>query len=397
MFGWEFPPHNSGGLGVACYGLTKALSAKGINIKFVLPRESPVEANFLDVIFARVPELEPIAINSPLHGYINVSGYGCTSSRSSKQYGTSLFAEVMRYGELATLLAMNNDFDVIHAHDWLSFPAGIAVKHATGKPLVAQVHATEFDRTGGNGVNQAVYDIEKSGLDLADKIIAVSSFTKNILIKHYNVSPEKISIVHNGIDLEEYHIKFSPLDNALEAFKKRGKKVVLFVGRFSLQKNPDVFIKSAARVLELEPDTIFVMAGSGDMKEDLTMLSANLGISDKVLFTGFLRGNELNRIYKSADLFVMPSISEPFGIVPLESLINGTPVIISKQSGVSEVIKNALKVDFWDEKELSNKIIGALRHSPLRENLAANGYKEAMQVTWEKAANKVIDIYQNLS
>jgi glycosyltransferase involved in cell wall biosynthesis len=265
-------------------------------------------------------------------------------------------------------------------------------KKATGKPLIVHVHATEFDRTGGTGVNQQVYDIERAGMHAADAVIAVSQWTKNIVVNHYGVSPDKITVVHNGIDVGDV----KPVPSRVQALKDAGNKIVLFVGRITMQKGPDYFIRAAKRVLEFRPNTIFLVSGSGDMERQMIRQAAAEGISDKVFFVGFLRGEELDSIYQSADLYVMPSISEPFGITPLEALANGTPVLISRQSGVAEVLNHALKTDFWDIDDTADKIISTLDHPCLHESLKVNGGREVAKNTWAVAAGKCLDVYGRL-
>jgi len=271
----------------------------------------------------------------------------------------------------------------------------MAAKAATGAPLIAHVHATEFDRTGFGSVNQSVYDIERRGMHTADKILAVSQYTKDIIVKHYGVSPDKIEVLHNAIDADD-----SAVSTAAEAEMKRlkdgGWGVVLFVGRLTLQKGPDYFLAAARKVISHRPNTLFVISGSGDMAKQIIDRSAELGIGDRVLFTGFMREKELARLYGAADLVVMPSVSEPFGIVPLESLLNGTPVLISKQSGVVEVIHNSLKTDFWDTDEMANKIVAVLRHKELQNTLKENGQSEVRNITWDKPAVRCVDLYEEL-
>ena len=281
---------------------------------------------------------------------------------------------------------------MIHAHDWLSFPAGLRAKEVSGKPLIVHVHATEFDRTGGNGVNPEVYAIEKEGMTRADRVVTVSHFTKNLVTRHYGVPDYKVTVVHNGIDFE---VK-PRLDERLSALKRRGERLILFVGRITLQKGPDYFLQAARRVIDLEPGVTFVMVGSGDMTGQIVEQAAALGLGQRFIFAGFLRGDELDAIYQAADLLVMPSVSEPFGLTPLESLANGTPVLVSRQSGVSEVLRHALKVDFWDIDEMVNQIIAVLRHPPLKRTLAVYGQTDARRVTWSAAAEKCLNIYRSL-
>ena len=301
-------------------------------------------------------------------------------------YGASLFEEVYKYSEVAKDIALSEDFDIIHCHDWMTFQAGINAKKIKNKPLVVHVHSTEFDRTGGNGVNQHVYDIERYGMEYADFVIAVSNFTKNKIIKHYGINPEKIGVVHNAIELK---------DDAVFEIKKY-EKVVLFLGRITLQKGPDYFLYAAKKVLDYDPDVKFIIVGSGDMERFIIEKAAELGISKNVLFAGFLQGNEVSKAYKMADLYVMPSVSEPFGITALESIRNGTPVLMSKQSGVSEVIKHCLKADFWDVDDIANKILAALHYKALHQTLKEHGSLEIKKFNWDEPAKKCINIYNKL-
>ncbi len=389
MFGWEFPPHNSG-------GLSKALSTAKTKITFVLPKELPgLVHKFLDIRFANLEKIKFSRVGVFLHPYITSSTYLEELERTGKvgMYGLHLFEEVKRYGELARAIAKKEKFDVIHAHDWLSFSAGIAAKEVSGKPLVVHVHATEFDRTAGHP-NQYIYDAEKRGLDAADCIIAVSHHTKNTIVTHYAISPEKIAVVHNGIDIAEHQ---TSVDDTLEWIRKAGKQIVLFVGRITIQKGPDYFVKAAKRVIEMNPNVMFVVSGSGDMEGQMIRLASDMGISDNFFFTGFMRGEELLRLYRAADLFVMPSVSEPFGITPLEALANHTPVLISKQSGVAEVLPNALKSDFWDTEDMADKILAVLREKNLRQALSENGHEDARRTTWEEAAGKCMVVYDQLT
>jgi glycogen synthase len=393
MFGWEFPPHNSGGLGVACYGLSKALATQKIEVIFVLPKKlKGVKRDFLKIIDPGVSYRSSYVFNSPLYPYVNSKNYSSLFFDLKEVYGNSLLEEVLRYAEFGRIIAKKEKFDVIHAHDWLSFGAGINAKKISGKPFIAHVHATEFDRCGGESINSLVYRLEKEGMEKADKVIAVSNFTKNIIVKHYGISEEKIEVVHNGVDFSEYET----LSRNIHKIKEVGKKLVLFVGRLTLQKGPDYFIKAAQRVCEIRNDVYFIVSGSGDMENFLMEEVARTGLSDRILFTGFLRGNELKEIYREADLFVMPSVSEPFGITPLESLVNGTPVLISRQSGVSEVITHALKADFWDIDDMAGKIMATLSYDSLSSCLTEYGKAEATTITWDNAAKKCINIYNSL-
>lgn len=389
MFGWEFPPLSSGGLGTACYGLTKGLSNKGIEITFVLPYSFDVDSpDFVKLVSAGNVKIRKIA--SALQPYMSSQEYRkSVSTKQPRIYGSTLFDEVYRYTLAAEKIAEEEDFDIIHCHDWMTFGAGIRAKRKKDKPLVTHVHATELDRTGGHQVNQYVYDLERYGMNKADKIIAVSNFTKNKIITHYGVQPEKIQVVHNAVDFSHY--------SSDENFEiKKTDRVVLFLGRVTLQKGPDYFVYAAKKVLENEKNVKFIIAGSGDMEPFIIEKAAELGIADKVLFAGFLNQNDVERAYKMADVYVMPSVSEPFGITTLEAMKNKTPAIISKQSGVSEVIRHCLKVDFWDVDEISNKIIALLRYNPLHETLRENGFFEVKKFNWDIPADKCIEVYNEL-
>lgn len=396
MFGWEFPPHNSGGLGVACWGLTRALADLGVDVTFVLPKKVPVESVHCKLCFAEsYGTISLRKIDTCLTPYITSEQYRSMRGRTPGMYGASLFDEVLRYGVLARDIARDEEFDVIHAHDWLSFLAGIEAKKISGKPLVVHVHATEFDRVGDGPVNQFVYDIEREGMEEADKVIAVSQFTKDILTQKYGILEEKIEVVHNGVEERDF-VSETSVPEFIEQIKKSDKKVVLFVGRITLQKGPDYFVKVAKKVLEYMSDVYFVVAGSGDMEGRMIEDVARAGISDKFIFTGFLRGDELDSIYQSADLYIMPSVSEPFGIAPLEAVMQGAPALISKQSGVSEVLKHSLKADFWDIDDMANKVLGVLEHPALQKTLSKSSRKEAKGINWNEAAQKCILLYNEL-
>lgn len=389
MFGWELPPFNSGGLGTACYGLTRALSQQNIDITFVLPQRVGVKADFMKLVFADLegfewpPEITPYDTLKMLPPGI------------PPDMVRDLLSAVNMYARRAAAIAKKHKFDLVHSHDWLCFPAGVVASHVSHQPLVTHVHATELDRSGGNGVNPTVFGIEKNGMHHSGAVIAVSSFTKNLLKTYYQVKSDKIDVVHNGINADEFDI---PLDeqNPLDTLKQAGFKIVLFLGRLTLQKGPDYFLKAAKRTLEYYPKAVFLIVGSGDMEGQLVNEAVNLGISDKVLFAGFLRGKMLTQAFKAADLFVMPSVSEPFGLTALESVAAGTPAIISKQSGVSETMSHVLKVDFWDVEEMANQIIAVLNFSSLHVALKDNGKHEVKKVSWQAAAAKTIEIYKKV-
>jgi len=421
MLGWEFPPFISGGLGTACYGLTRAMDQLGIEVTFVLPRM--VESEYATHVKLLTPgsrkaaasfkfnELKNVkfhTISSALQPYTTPETYqrriedilrrkheergGNIKSASpiavSRDYSCDMYTEVHRYAAIAAELAENEQFDVVHAHDWMTYPAGIAVAAVSGRPLVVHVHSTEFDRSGEH-VNQTIYDIERAGIQRADRVIAVSHFTRNVIISRYGVSGEKVEVVYNGVDR---NANWSSADTDIS----KDEKIVLFLGRITMQKGPEYFLQAAKKVLEVMDNVKFVMAGSGDLMHRSIELAAELGIGHKVLFTGFLRGEDVQKIYKMADLYVMPSVSEPFGIAPLEAMDNDVPVLISKQSGVSEVLVHALKVDFWDVNEIANKIVAVLKYPPLQMTLRSHGNFEVRKLRWQDAAAKCAKIYEEM-
>lgn len=422
MFGWEFPPFNSGGLGTACLGLTKGLSSLGVDVTFVIPKapkglaaqHSHVNITVAsrvkptqETINKSLPHIHFEEVRTLLTPYMTESEYLAKYKASLKEemlrrgitetedhgtdttvYGKDLYSEVIRYSNKAALIASQKEFDVIHAHDWMTYKAGIVAKAVSNKPLVLHIHATEFDRTGGN-CNQTVYDIEREGFHAADKILAVSNLTRDTVIQKYGVPPDKVSVVHNAVEFSNKHIECSSKLSQTD-------KIVLFLGRITLQKGPEYFVQAAAKVLTKLPNTTFVVAGNGDMEHRMIDLAADLGIGKKMIFTGFLRGDDIDRAYKMADLYVMPSVSEPFGITPLESMRNGTPVLISRTSGVSEVVTHALKVDFWDIHQMASKMISVLKYAPLHECLRDNGSKEVCKFDWKNPAQLCVQAYHEV-
>ena len=402
MFGWEFPPFSSGGLGTACYGLTKHLSQKGVDIIFVIPKAPyDISSDFVTIRNAHIDTdfvlHKQISVKSSIVPYVGLEQYEMQCSKIIPEkrnnnlsvYGSNLIAEVFRYGELAARIAKSEDFDIIHVHDWLTYLAGIEAKKVSGKPLVAHIHATEFDRTAGSP-DPLIYDLEKRGFEAADVIIAVSNFTKSMVVKHYGINPDKIKVVHNGVEINH----MLPDNYNFKIFSS--EKVVLFLGRITIQKGPEYFLEAAKKVLDVEKNVKFIMAGSGDMMDYIVHKSIELGISDHVFFTGFLKGADIERAYKMADVYVMPSVSEPFGITPLEAMSYGVPTIISKQSGVSEITRNCLKVDFWDVNEIANKIVAILRYKELNNTIKKHGYLEVKNINWAVSAEKCIDIYHTV-
>ena len=390
MLGWEWgPPFNSGGLGEACVGLTRALSAKGVGITFILPKRLNLKVDFLNLIFADVDEASEALVSV----YTTRTSWSRLFPVDSAPGFQDYVSSSLKFAEKVKLLLkhLNNSIDVIHAHDWLTYPAAIVAKQILNKPLVVHVHSTEYNRTGGNNPNPAVYEIEKKGFEEAERILPVGGYMKEIIKDKYGINADKIEIVYNGVDDNRKN-----LPPSLTAFKKIGYKIVLYLGRITIQKGPEYFVRAAKIASQYFPKVIFVVTGSGDMEGQMMSEAANAGILDKFIFTGFLRGDERDRIFQAADLYVMPSVSEPFGITALESVVNGTPVLISKQSGVSEILKNALKCDFWDVDEMANKVVAVLKHRSLKDNLKTESEKEISYFSWSRAADEVLSVYNQL-
>lgn len=412
MFGWEFPPHILGGLGTASYGLAEGIHAQGdVDIDFVLPKPFGDEPKQ----FARIigADCTPVAWRDVSREYVE-SRIGNIMSPDlyfelrnniyadfnykrlndlgsiefSGRYPDNLLEEIDNYSIVAGVIARTVPFDVIHSHDWLTYPAGIHAKNVTGKPLVIHVHATDFDRSRGN-VNPDVYRIEKDGMDHADHIITVSDLTRRTVIEKYHQDPAKVTTVHNAV------IPLS--DDILNLPKRKSKeKVVTFLGRITMQKGPEYFVEAAAKVLASTPNVRFVMAGSGDKMEDMINLVSARSIADRFHFTGFLKGKQVYEMLAASDVYVMPSVSEPFGISPLEAMQMSVPSIISKQSGCAEILHHVIKTDYWDIDAMADAIHSLVTYAPLHRELQQQGVDEIKQITWEKAGKKVVDIYKQV-
>jgi glycosyltransferase involved in cell wall biosynthesis len=401
MLGWEFPPYFAGGVGTVTYELTKALAKKGIQVTYIMPNgPEHVSSSHVKLLVAshemRKLGIKTKSVKSLITPYASVQEYSWNYQKMSigqrdkqfgKLYSANLLEEMDRFAQAVCEIAEDEEFDVIHAHDWTTIPAALALKRKTGKPLVLHVHITEFDKTGGEHADPTVYKIEHDGFHQADTIIAVSKMVKQRLINQYYVNPDRIQVVYNSVES----------DDGITVTRERlsaNDKLVLFLGRVTLQKGPDYFLEAAAKVVPLMPNVKFVIAGTGDMLPRMIERAAELGLGNKVIFPGFVTREEGDKLYRMADLFVMPSVSEPFGIVPLEAMKNGTPAIVSRQSGVSEVLNHALKVDFWDVEDLANKMIAALTYDSLHATLTHHGAIEISTFTWEAPADACIRIYE---
>ena len=427
MFGWEFPPHIAGGLGTACYGMTQGLARNDVEVIFVMPKASgdedqsfvkvvnasDIEARYCDASIEGsediMSKISFIHIDSNMVPYISPeewATYRESYERTGKKfwerkgdswtqrytfsgkYGANIMEEVARYAVVAAEVArqLEGQFDVIHAHDWLTYFAGVAAKQVSGKPLVVHMHATSFDRSSSDNIDTRVYEIERQGMAAADMVIAVSNLTRNIVINKYNIEPEKVVAVHNAV-------QFAENDNPIP---ERGvdDKIVTFLGRITFQKGPDYFIEAAAKVLKRVPNVRFVMAGSGDMMNHCIRRVAQLGIADRFHFTGFLKGDDVQKMFQLSDVYIMPSVSEPFGISPLEAMRSNVPTIISHQSGVAEVLDYAVKVNYWDVDAMADSIYGLITYPALAKMFSEKGMEEVNNLKWFNAATKIKDVYQ---
>ena len=431
MLGWEFPPHISGGLGTACYGMTSSLVKKHVDVLFVLPNcpfngradngvtlqsasGFPISRVQYSLMQERGGELwrehmRMYAVDAMLFPYDTPESYAERIRWASGHardmrldphsqsltydlhggYGPDLMAEVHRFARLTTALALRESFDVIHAHDWMTYPAGMLASALTGKPLVAHIHATEYDRSGEN-VNSIVAEIERAGLLRADRVIAVSHRTKNTVCQRYGVPADKVEVVHNAVSRHEAGRVYNVPE------RLRHEKRVLFLGRITYQKGPEYFVEAARLVLEKMSDVRFFMAGSGDMLPRIIRRVSQLRLGSRFHFAGFLRGADVDRMFALSNLYVMPSVSEPFGITPLEAMLYDVPVLLSRQSGVSEVLAHALKADFWDTRDMADKICAVLRYPHLASTLVSNCHEEMKNIRWGNVAENLVAIYQSV-
>ncbi|MCF6342354.1 MAG: glycosyltransferase family 4 protein [Bacteroidales bacterium] len=420
MFGWEFPPHITGGLGTACFGMTRGLAKQGVDVIFVVPKaygdedEQAVSlrnasgirfdltdkeykeywerVKYLEVASNIIPYVGPEEFQKTVEAK-KKTGESFSSNVFSDQYafsggyGPNLMEEIARFALVGSALALKEEFDLIHAHDWHTYPAGIAAAKSSGKPLVVHMHATEFDRTGEN-VNTLVFAIEREGMEAAARVITVSNLTRRIVIERYGIDPGKVVTVHNAIE-QNVTREIADIKRAMK------DKVVTFLGRITYQKGPEYYIEAAHKILQKDRNVRFVMAGSGDMLNQMIERVAQLRIADRFHFTGFLKGDDVDKMFALSDVFVMPSISEPFGLVPLEAMRINVPVVISKQSGVAEVLEHALKIDFWDVDGMADSIYGLLHYNALSQMFKKHGKIEVENLKWENAAVKIKEVYKS--
>jgi glycosyltransferase involved in cell wall biosynthesis len=413
MFGWEFPPHILGGLGTASYGLTQGMSMQeDMEITFCIPKPwGDEDQSFLKIIgMNSTPvvwrDVNWDYVNSRVGGYMNPQDYydlrdhiyadfnylhtndlGCIEF--SGRYPDNLQEEINNYSIVAGVVARQQQYDIIHSHDWLTYPAGIHAKQISGKPLVIHVHATDFDRSRGN-VNPTVYSIEKNGMDHADHIMCVSELTRQTVIHKYHQDPRKVTTVHNAV---------APLSQEIMNIvpqKSKKEKIVTFLGRITMQKGPEYFVEAAAMVLHRTKNIRFVMAGNGDMMNQMISLVAERGIADRFHFPGFMKGKQVYEVLKASDVYIMPSVSEPFGISPLEAMQVSVPTIISKQSGCAEILDNCIKIDYWDIHAMADAIYSICTYPAMYDYLKTEGKREVDTIKWENVGYKVRSIYDNI-
>lgn len=408
MLGWEFPPFFAGGAGIVCYELTKEMvKVDGVDLTYVMPfGPDEVADQHLRILiadkfkgksitFKKVPSLlgaymTQESYNEERQRLIEGGRVSMANDNTLSLYGGNLIEEVYNFAGRVHTIVKDENFDVVHAHDWTTFPAAILASEQMRKPLIVHMHITEFDKSGGVGADPHIYSIEKEGMEKADKIITISKRVKEGLVKNYGIDPDKIEIV--------YHAKVDVgpnMDFDFPKFKDKNK-VILYAGRMTLQKGPEYFIEAAKKVVNFYDNVIFIMAGSGDQMNQMIRKTIDMGIQDKFLFHGFYTRDDANKFFSMADIFVMPSVSEPFGLVPFEAMGKNTPTIISKQSGVSEILNNVLKVDFWDSDRMADQIVSLLKYNELHNTMKKEGLSEVNKLTWDKPARRCVDIYREL-
>ena len=405
MLGWEFPPFFAGGAGMVCKELTQSLNDLDVEVTFVMPKgpqhvyeklNEKTPKNFNIRIASTFEKTTFIPVRSLLSAYTSKEEYEERKNSvkgnddDGSLYGNNLKEEIYRFADVVEAMFEKEDFDVIHAHDWVTFPAAARLKKKTGNPLITHVHITEYDKSGGLHADPFIHSIEKEGMDKSDKIITVSNRIKSRILSHYGQEENKVNVVHNA------PLPMRDGSKAKTFFHKLNQKIILFAGRVTLQKGPEFFVDAATVALQHDKDLLFVVAGSGDKLGEIMERVAKRGLSKHFLFTGFYTREDAVKLFSMADVFIMPSVSEPFGIVPYEAQVQKTPTIISKQSGISEVLEHTFTVDFWDTHRMAELIICLANYETLNEELRMNGYQEAVNTTWEEPARKCIDVYEEV-
>ncbi len=388
MLGWELPPHNSGGLGKACYELCKTLAKNNVDIEFILPYDAEHNIDFMKV----TPAI-PQGVSSIMKSGIAYDSYKYSYADGSEEW-VNIYDQHAMYEAAVLKLVDDREFDIVHAHDWLTFRAAVKLKQQKGCPIILHVHSLESDRAGSRFGNPMIHEIEEMAFSIADKIIAISEHTKRCIIRDYGVPENLIEVVHNSIDPEELMVNEG--DNVykyISRLKEQGYRVVISFGRLTIQKGLPNLLQAAKKVIDKVPKTIVLISGNGEQFYELLETSAALGIGANVIFTDWQRGKNLRDVIAIGDLFVMPSISEPFGLTPLESISYGTPALVSKQSGVSEVLNNCLKVDYWDIDEMANQIASVMQNDSLRDELLSRSHDELIKMSWENSSNKIVNLY----
>ena len=397
MLGWELPPHNSGGLGVACYHLAKAIAAQGVSIDFVVPYAAPHD----DITFMNVRHATQY---SPVYKF----GMGAYSTDTSsiegkpetKDHPGTIRSLQKKYATYIESLAKSEHYDAIHAHDWLTAEAGIRAKELFDIPLIIHVHATEFDRAGGNSGNPVIHEIEYQGLIAADRIVAVSEATKRIIIEKYHIPADKIDVVYNAIDPLSFSADYTYDKRTyryLEHLKDNGYTIISAITRLTIQKGLTYLIEAFAKATTKHEKIALLLAGDGEQRDELIRLAAKYGISDKVFFTGFVRGKQWRDAYSVSDIFALSSISEPFGLTALEAAHHGNALVMTRQSGVSEVLGSIFTYDFWDTTTLADQIVGIAKSEALRTSLQQNIKYEYTRISWDDIAKKCIHNYKQPS
>jgi glycogen(starch) synthase len=390
MLGWELPPHHVGGMGVACYQMCKELSYSGVDIEFILPFTAEFDIDFMKITAAHTQTAEDFSI----FGGVYDAEWFTSGTKKTYNLGTlDLRRQHDRFAHNVSQLAVDKEFDIIHAHDWLTFKAGMMAKHKTGKPLIVHVHSTQYDQSAGGHGNPEVREIEYQAFHMADQIFAVSQYTKDIIVNQYGIAADKVSVVHNSMEVDD-DIDTSPnLHRYLETMKNNGYKVVVNIGRMTIQKGLTHLLEAAQKVVSKDPKVLFLLAGGGEQQEELIRLAADYNISRNVIFESWVSGKKWRDSYRIGDVFIMPSVSEPFGLTALEAIGFGVPVIVSKQSGVGEVLQNCFKTDFWDTTEMADMILAMCQNKSLATEMWRNSYVEYTSQSWNKSARVMCDSY----